>query len=115
MSKFSDESVAAICHEANRMLCQSLGDQSQPAWFDAPDWQTASALDGVRKIRSGEVTRPEQSHESWLAHKQADGWVYGEVKDPEKREHPCMVAFDKLPSEQQAKDRLFFSIVTALS
>ena len=47
--------------------------------------------------------------------KLADGWVYGEVKDPVKKEHPCLVAFEELPVEQQAKDYIFKAVVDALA
>ena len=57
---------------------------------------------------------PEASHISWMKQKAEDGWVYGPVKDPEKKQHPCMVPFDQLPIDQQAKDFIFRSIVHAL-
>lgn len=108
------ERVARACHEANRVYCRSLGDDSQLPWEDAPEWARDSAIYGVSKIASGEITRPEQSHESWLAQKEAEGWRYGPVKDPEKKEHPCFVPYDQLPREQQLKDHLFFAIASAL-
>jgi hypothetical protein len=106
--------IAQVCHEANRAYCITIGDLSQPRWEDAPEWQTDSAISGVQAIVSGEITAPEQSHESWSAHKLADGWKYGEKKDPEAKTHPCLVPFSALPVEQQMKDRLFFAITTAL-
>lgn len=108
------ELIAEICHEANAAYCRSIGDFSQTSWSDAPGWQRISALDGVQNIADAKVTRPEQSHESWLEQKQRDGWVYGETKDPEAKTHPCMVAFDELPEEQQMKDIIFFTIARAL-
>ena len=109
------KNVAAIAHEANRMLCRVHGDQSQPDWFAAPDWQTESAIDGVKFHLDNPYAGPEASHENWLAMKEADGWVYGETKDPEAKTHPCMVPFHELPREQQAKDYLFRGIVHALA
>lgn len=106
--------IAQVCHEANRAYCITIGDNSQPRWEDAPEWQTDSAISGVQKIAAGEITAPEQSHEGWSAHKLADGWKYGEVKDPEAKTHPCLVPFGQLPLEQQMKDKLFFAIATAL-
>lgn len=105
--------VAAACHEANRAHCKSIGDDSQPAWEDAPEWQKSSAVLQVTKILDGEVTSPEQEHESWSAQKTADGWIYGPVKDPEKKEHPCLVPYDQLPPEQREKDGIFFATATA--
>lgn len=108
------ETIASICHEANRAYCVAHGDDSQPSWGEAPSWQRESARDGVTAILEGRVTTPEASHNNWLAQKQAEGWVYGPVKDPVAKTHPCFLAYDRLPAEQRAKDALFFGIVTAL-
>lgn len=114
MSVASKAFVARACHEVNRAYCQALGDSSQPAWEDAPDWQKDSAMLGVELHMSGDHG-PEASHASWMAQKVADGWVYGETKDPEKKTHPCLVPFEQLPKEQQAKDYLFRAVVLALT
>ena len=106
--------IAKIVHEANRAYCETLGDDSQPVWEDAPQWQTDSAISGVLAIREGRITKPEDSHIGWLKEKEESGWIYGELKNPEDKTHPCMVPFDELPEEQQIKDHLFFAIVTLL-
>jgi hypothetical protein len=106
--------VAAMCHEANRQYCRTIGDVSQVAWGVAPGWQQASAINGVRGIIDGTITGPGQSHASWLAEKIADGWVYGPVKNPDAKIHPCILPFEELPPEQQAKDFIFFNVATVL-
>lgn len=106
--------IAEICHEANRAYCKAIGDDSQPAWVDAPDWQKQSALTGVNFIAANPDAGPDASHNSWLAEKTRDGWAYGPVKDPEKKEHPCFVPYDQLPTEQKAKDYIFGAIVRTL-
>lgn len=106
--------IARVAHEINRAYCASLGDTSQPAWEDAPEWQQQSAIAGVEMHLANPDATPEQSHESWLAQKVADGWVYGEVKDAEKKEHPCCRPYDELPAEQKSKDYLFRSVVHML-
>lgn len=103
--------IAHIVHEANRAYCRTLGDYTQAAWDDAPEWQKSSAMLGVEAILNGTVTKPEQSHEGWLAEKTRTGWTYGLVKDAEKKEHPCFVPYNQLPPEQQVKDAIFFAIV----
>ena len=107
------EQIARVCHEVNRAYCEALGDMSQPAWEDAPMWQRDSARMGVDLHMSKNVG-PEASHESWMAQKVAEGWVYGPTKDPEAKTHHCIVPFDMLPREQQAKDFIFRSVVHAL-
>lgn len=107
------EIIARTCHEANRAYCQAIGDNSQPSWNDAPEWQKESARNGVLFHLNGEHG-PEASHESWLAEKRADGWKYGPVKNPETKEHPCFVPYSELPLEQKAKDYIFRAIVHAM-
>ena len=100
---------AMAAHEANRIYCLSLGDASQKHWEDAPEDARTSAVKGVEGALAGNT--PEQSHESWLKDKIEKGWKYGEVKDLEKKEHPCFVSYDELPAAQQYKDTLFLETV----
>ena len=108
------EQIARVCHEVNRAYCASIGDDSQPAWEDAPEWQRSSATNGVAFTASNPDARPEDSHASWLAEKERDGWRYGAVKDPEAKTHPCFVSYDRLPVEQRTKDYLFQAVVRSL-
>lgn len=109
----SNEDIAKICHEANRSWCQINGDDSQPSWDEAPQWMKDSAIAGVAFHRANPDAGDSASHDAWMKHKLADGWVYGEEKDLEAKTHPCLVPFDELPHEQQFKDRLFRTIVHA--
>lgn len=106
--------VAQVCHEANRAICQAFGDDSQQPFEFAPQWQRESAVKGVAFHMMMPEAPPSLSHESWMAAKLADGWVYGEEKDEEKKTHPCLVPFDQLPKHQQAKDYVFTAIVKTL-
>lgn len=115
MSPFDIMRIAKVAHEVNRVYCQSLGDNSQPAWADAPAWQQDSAINGVTAIVTGNVVAPEGSHLSWYAEKVANGWVYGEVKDPVEKTHPCLVPYDELPRAQRLKDDFFFAVVKAMT
>lgn len=108
------ERIAKACHELNRAYCESLGDFSQPSWEDAPDWQKTSAMQGVVFHLTNPKAGPEASHNEWMRVKAAAGWKHGGVKDPEKKLHPCMVPFECLPQEQQAKDHLFRATVHAI-
>lgn len=105
--------IAKLCHETNRAYCQSIGDDSQLPWDEAPEWQRQSSLAGVTDILMGLITTPEQAHESWLANKAAQGWAYGPVKDAlaTPPTHPCMVPYEQLPAAQQFKDALIFYVV----
>jgi len=111
---FSQDDVARVAHEVNKAYCEALGDLSQPAWEDAPEWQRSSAKMGVTLHTTNPDAGPEASHASWTAQKVADGWTYGAYKDPVNKQHPCIMPFNQLPPEQQAKDFIFRAVVHAL-
>jgi hypothetical protein len=108
------EKIAQTCHELNRAYCQSIGDNSQPSWEDAPEWQRSSAINGVNFHLANPNAGTSDSHDSWLKQKEEEGWKYGPVKNPETKEHPCFVPYDQLPNEQKAKDFIFRQTVHSL-
>ena len=110
----TENQIAAVCHEANRAYCVELGDQTQPAWEHAPEWQRESAINGVRFHLQNPNAKPSHSHDNWLKEKIDSGWTYGTVKNAENKQHPCCVPYDELPEEQKVKDSLFISVVHAL-
>ena len=109
------EQIARVAHEVNRAYCRSLGDNSQVAWYEAPEWQKNSVLSGVALHVNNPDVEPEASHAAWCAKKEAEGWIYGPIKDIEEKTHPNLVLFDELPREQQAKDFIFRAVVLALA
>lgn len=48
-----------------------------------------------------------------MADKVAEGWTYGPQKNPELKQHPCIVPPGELPVEQQAKDYIFRAVVVS--
>lgn len=115
MSNHDVLQTAIVCHEANRAWCMINGDNSQVSWVESPEWQKDSALSGVEFALANPTAADSAMHDNWCEDKFAAGWRYGEVKDASAKTHPCLVAFEDLPAHQQAKDRLFRSIVRALN
>lgn len=114
MSGYSDEQIARVCHEANSALQVIDADSSPSVPWDAETAETRrSAVEGVAFARAGST--PEQQHEAWACGKEAAGWVYGPVKDPVARTHPCLIPYGQLPPEQRVKDAVFTAIVRAMS
>lgn len=107
--------IAKVAHELNAAYCRSIGDDSQPTWDDAPTWQKDSALVGVKFHLENPEASPSASHDSWLAQKEAEGWEYGPIKDPENKLHPCYVPYDELPVAQRSKDYIFKQTVKSLA
>jgi hypothetical protein len=110
----SVKQIAIVCHEANKAWCDVNEDTTQKSWSEAEEWQRESAYKGVEFAIANPDASDSAQHDAWSADKIADGWVYGEVKNSEKKTHPCLVPFEQLPEFQQKKDKLFRAIVNAL-
>lgn len=108
------ENVAQVAHEINKAFCASIGDDSQPSWENAPEWQKSSEINGVKFHLDNPDASPSASHGSWLKQKTEEGWKYGAVKNVEKKEHPCFVPYEELPTEQKSKDYLFKQVIHSL-
>ena len=114
MSKLCVVDIARVCHEVNRAYCVSIGDDSQPPWENAPEWQKDSAIRGVEFHSSGDHG-PSDSHVSWMKQKIEEGWVYGPIKDTVKKTHHSLVPYKELSQSEQSKDYIFSAIVKALN
>ena len=106
--------VARVCHQANKALCEAIGDNSQEDWKNAEDWQRLSAVNGVEFFQDNPDAPDSAQHDAWAKEKTDAGWKYGETKDAIAKTHPCLVSFEDLPAEQQAKDTLFKGVCRAL-
>jgi hypothetical protein len=47
----------------------------------------------------------EHAHDVWAQQRLADGWTLGPRRDDARKEHPCLVAYDKLPESEKQYDR----------
>lgn len=115
------EEIARVVHEANRALTQILRDVPvQPSWDDAGEDMRGSSIRGVRlafQLMDTGVApelRPLVMHQEWRKERLAQGWVFGEVKDVEKKTHPAMRPYAELPEGTRSKDIVFLAIVAAL-
>lgn len=108
------ENIAKMCHQANKVWCELNGDTTQKDWDEAEQWQRDSAINGVNFKLNNPTAGKDAQHNAWMQDKINDGWVYGDVKDAEKKTHPCIVSFEQLPEFQQKKDSLFCAIVDVL-
>ncbi len=112
----SDNKVRALAkmvHEANKAFCESIGDNSQLPWSEAPEYNHTSTCAGVRAICDNPDMPPDELHNVWMESKKADGWVYGKVKDREKKTHPSIVPYAELSASEKYKDSLVKAIVVS--
>ena len=46
------------------------------------------------------------THENWAQSRMDQGWVYGPVRNDEKKQHPCLVPYEMLPEKEKEYDRI---------
>lgn len=123
MHRYSDVIVAMVCHDANMamtkaqeaMKVQGTGAIPGGPFIHLHEDLLDAAIEGVRRARRvGQPLSPRDHHNEWVAFLTARGWTHGE-RDPERRRHPNLVPWDELTPEEQDKDRVFMSVVFALS
>lgn len=107
--------IARVVHEALRAWSAANGDTGLPSWDEAPEWMHDSTRQSVAHALNNPEENGEAQHVQWLRQKQADGWVYGQVKDPVQKTHPMMVPWGDLPDFERRKDLLLQAIVRSLS
>jgi hypothetical protein len=106
--------IAMMCHAANKAWCEANGDPSQKSWEEADEWQKSSAIKCVQYRLDNPYAAKDAQHNAWMKDKVENGWVYGPVKDVDKKTHPCIVEYKDLPEVDQKKDAIFIAIVDAL-
>jgi hypothetical protein len=107
--------IAKACHNANKMYCELIGDNSQKDWDETPKNIQKSAISGVEHHLKNPNLTPEQSHEAWCRYKEKEGWQWGPQKDIKAKLHPSLLAYNKLPITERVKDMIFKSVVTAMA
>lgn len=46
------------------------------------------------------------THDNWAKQRMEDGWKYGEKRNDETKEHPCLVPYEELSEEEKEYDRI---------
>jgi len=44
-------------------------------------------------------------HEVWAQQRFAEGWKFGEMRNDELKEHPCLIPYGDLPENEKEYDR----------
>lgn len=70
-----------------------------PKPIDLSDVQLTEDLNELREAIA------ENAHDVWAVERQAQGWTYGEQRDDNKKETPCMVPYSQLPDSEKTFDR----------
>lgn len=112
------EVIAELAHNINVEYTRGMGENNAfklMPWGALSNMAQSSMRHGVRLHLKNPDAGPQAGHEEWLRYKVEQGWVYGELKDEVAKTHPCIMPFDQLPKEQQAKDHIFRAAVLQAS
>ena len=115
---YSVDQVAKICYSACKSLQQELEDTNYNpvTWDESPAQLKKNCITGVQYVINN-IDKPELDrllHENWLEIKQSQGVKYGKKYDYEKKTHPLMLEYNKLPESQRLEYRMFVNIVKSV-
>ena len=121
------EIIAAACHSAwYAYTVLGFKEEGEP-WSTIAQWQKDSLYNAIEfwdtfteKVPVGglawlRTNLPVLSHDNWTKHKLSEGWIYGPVKDANKKTHPCLVPYTALPAAQQLKDSVVVETYLAMN
>ncbi len=94
---------ARICHA---MWCAFQMGAGQRWESEPSSSQIRSQMDGLKEWDRDPSMTPQQNHENWMRFKLAEGWQYGPERNEARRENPCLVDWDDLPSIEREKDSM---------
>lgn len=116
----SIETVASICHQANKQFCDSQGEEGlHKHWEECSESEKKVSIQALKSLLQYEdeiLASPvrvfaERAWIGWKTSVQSQGWVYGPEKDRVKKTHNCIVdQYNKLPLYEKVKDELYISI-----
>lgn len=106
--------AAPIVHETLGVWSAANRQPRYPAWEIAPDWMKEATYESVTFVLDHPGSSDSLHHDQWMQKKIEDGWVWGPVKDGDKKTHPMLVAFEDLPIFERKKDALVKALVLEL-
>ncbi|KAG7226578.1 hypothetical protein INR49_003735 [Caranx melampygus] len=115
--KFLPPPGYAPCYEAvlprEKLKLEACQDQTVATDLLGPTVTLSQAAFSPTPVDTSQIVLPphlerireklaENIHELWVMNKIELGWTYGAVRDDNKRQHPCLVEFSKLPEQERS-------------
>ena len=104
---------AKFVYEGARIAAIAAKAPIVPEPYDDREEPFRSQFEAVIERQTGpnRSADAEALHEDWVRAYEKMGWVYGPVRDTEKKTHPDMVPFNDLPKDERDKDEIFLALV----
>lgn len=96
-----EEFILTIWH---RMWVAYQKGSQQPYNLEPTQHQRESILDGIKFRLNHPNASEKEMHDNWCKFKLEQGWIYGPVKDEEKKTHPNLIPYKELSLEERNKD-----------
>jgi len=112
---FSDEVIARAVHNLNTSI-KADHEGELEFWHELPPdaWQRLDTFRQIKLLRDNPDMTAQEEHARWLSVRLEDGWQYGAVRNPAKKESPLIVPWEKLPFIYRARSESGFSVVKIL-
>lgn len=72
----------------------------QPKPIDTSDIQLSDELQKLQELLA------KNTHEVWAEGRIKEGWNYGDKRNDELKQTPCLVPYDELPESEKEYDRI---------
>ena len=103
---------AEVAHALNNAVRYVQGDPVQEFTMERLDSLMRVIFDSFHNHDKTDTwPTPEEQHILWMESKKQDGWIHGNVLDPEAKTHPSLVDFDELSDLEQIKDYFMLHII----
>jgi hypothetical protein len=70
-----------------------------------PDPLDTSRMELGKEILELTELLARHNHDVWALRRLAEGWRFGKQRDDDRKEHPCLVAYELLPESEKQYDR----------
>lgn len=103
--------LAQAVSEANSVYRQYATNEPGRPWMTMTNDEQRELVLAVGRTLELRTDTPEACHVEWMKVREAEGWKYGEVLNPEAKESPYMMPWDQLIPEGKAKAELYLAIL----
>lgn len=106
------ERRTVFIYETARLQAASVNAPIIPEPWSTRDWAFRSQMvQHVAFMMSPDrFTDPGIAHDSWWDAYEKLGWMYGPVRDPDKKTHPDMIPFSELGWQERIKDAVYIAL-----